>query len=112
MPKMPMPGRSRQVTTKVHATPNAAPRPQTEKPRSLGTTPEVDNARVLQLRMDRVLRQEQAEEMSGLAYSSMRELEDKGLFPVRVKLPGNRVGWRALEIQDWIAALPRAGAAA
>lgn len=107
MPKMPMPGRNRQAATKNHAATRAAPQPKTQAPRSRDATQEAAGAR-----MDRILRQEQAEAMSGLAYSSMRELEAQGLFPARVKLPGNRVGWRALEIQDWIAALPQVGSAA
>lgn len=109
MPQMPMPGRTRQATTKNRASTEAAPAPKIKAPRSRGTTPEADSAG---MQLDRILRQEQAEEMSGLAYSSIRDLESKGLFPARVQLPGNRVGWRASEIQNWIAALPRVGGAA
>lgn len=34
----------------------------------------------------------------------IRRLEKAGKFPCRLKLGGNRVGWRLIDIEDWLRA--------
>ncbi|MCH2240058.1 MAG: AlpA family phage regulatory protein [Blastomonas sp.] len=54
---------------------------------------------------DTILRKIDVEKAVGLSERQLRRLEAEGHFPKRVALcPGGRsVGWRASEVQAWIA---------
>jgi predicted DNA-binding transcriptional regulator AlpA len=51
---------------------------------------------------DRAVRQ-----LTNLSRTTIWRLERHGKFPRRLRLSGNRVGWRADEVLAWIQALPR-----
>ena len=46
----------------------------------------------------------QVKEMVLYSYAHIDRLEAQGLFPKRVRLGQNRVGWVRSEIEDWIRA--------
>lgn len=54
---------------------------------------------------DTILRKPDIERAVGLSERQIRRLEAEGHFPKRISLcPGGRsVGWRASEVQEWIA---------
>ena len=43
----------------------------------------------------------------GLSRTSIWRLEREGLFPKRIRLSANTVGWLEDEVQDWLASRPR-----
>jgi predicted DNA-binding transcriptional regulator AlpA len=45
--------------------------------------------------------------LTDLSRTTIWRLERQGKFPRRLRLSGNRVGWRAEEILEWIQSLPR-----
>jgi predicted DNA-binding transcriptional regulator AlpA len=51
---------------------------------------------------DRAVRQ-----LTNLSRTTIWRLERQGKFPRRLRLSGNRIGWRADEILEWIQLLPR-----
>lgn len=51
----------------------------------------------------RVLRRADVCRVTGLSYSSIFRLEREGGFPARFKLGACSVGWRADEVEAWIA---------
>ncbi len=51
---------------------------------------------------DRILRAKEVVQLTGLSRTTIWRLENKGEFPRRVSLGGNRVGWRLSEINSWI----------
>ena len=53
---------------------------------------------------DRVLRKSDVEQMTGLTERTLRNMEYAGKFPKRFTInPGGRVvGWRSVEVQNWI----------
>lgn len=53
-------------------------------------------------RNEALLRMSTVRTMTGLARSSIYELEKRGLFPHRVALSERSVAWRASEVQAWI----------
>lgn len=55
-----------------------------------------------------ILRLPEVTRLTGLSRSSIYRLESIGKFPARVKLSESASGWRAEEVQDFIANLPRA----
>lgn len=55
-----------------------------------------------------ILRLPEVMRLTGLSRSSIYRLESIGKFPARVKLSESASGWRAEEVQDFIANLPRA----
>jgi predicted DNA-binding transcriptional regulator AlpA len=57
------------------------------------------------MQAERVLRKEELEAITGLTERTIRTMEAEGTFPKRFILnPGGRaVGWRAGEVQEWIA---------
>lgn len=57
---------------------------------------------------ERIVRARELREITGLSRSTCYELEARGLFPQRVQLTGNRVGWRASELEQWARDRPRA----
>jgi predicted DNA-binding transcriptional regulator AlpA len=51
---------------------------------------------------DRAVRQ-----LTNLSRTTIWRLERQGKFPRRLRLSGNRIGWRAEEVLEWIESLPR-----
>jgi prophage regulatory protein len=51
---------------------------------------------------DRIARERERREISGLCRTTAYELEKRGLFPRRVELTGGRVGWRVSELDAWV----------
>jgi len=50
----------------------------------------------------RLLTQTQLKEVVPYSRSQIDRLEKNGLFPKRVRIGANRVGWLATEIEEWI----------
>lgn len=57
---------------------------------------------------ERIVRLPEVREMTGLAASSIWELEQKGKFPKRRKLTKRAVGWLESEVSAWITGLKEA----
>lgn len=51
---------------------------------------------------ERILKAREIHTMTGLSRTTIWRLENKGEFPRRVSLGGNRVGWRLSEIKNWM----------
>lgn len=51
---------------------------------------------------DRILRAQEVQTMTGLSRTTIWRLENKGQFPRRVSLGGNRVGWKSSDVAKWI----------
>lgn len=51
---------------------------------------------------DRILRAKEVQDMTGLSRTTVWRLERKGQFPARVILGANSIGWRFLEVNEWI----------
>lgn len=51
---------------------------------------------------ERILKAHEVHTMTGLSRTTIWRLENKGEFPARVSLGGNRVGWRLSEINHWM----------
>jgi prophage regulatory protein len=62
------------------------------------------------LATDRILRVAAVVECIGLSRPTIYRRIKKGIFPPAVSLGGKSVGWRASEINAWIAQCDRAGA--
>lgn len=60
----------------------------------------------------RVIKQQQLQAMVGLSRTTIWRMERKGIFPCRIRLGSNSVGWLEEEILTWIASRPRGMAAA
>ena len=54
--------------------------------------------------VDRIIRSEEVQELTGLGRTTLWRYENKGQFPRRVSLGGNTVGWKMSEVQNWIRA--------
>lgn len=52
---------------------------------------------------DRIIREAECRELTGLSRSRRYELEQLGQFPRRVKLTAHAVGWHYRDIAAWIA---------
>lgn len=52
--------------------------------------------------IERILKAHEVHTMTGLSRTTIWRLENKGEFPARVSLGGNRVGWRLSEINHWM----------
>lgn len=89
MPKMPQPGGGA----------------RTAKPAKADKQPEI---RFIEL--DRMLRPPAVVDVTGIPYSSIRDMMDDGRFPLPCDLGGRRIGWPASEIQEWIKTSPKVGA--
>ncbi|MCW8930998.1 MAG: AlpA family phage regulatory protein [Gammaproteobacteria bacterium] len=59
--------------------------------------PEVNNSLP-----DRILRSKEVQDMTGLSRTTIWRLERKGDFPARIVLGENSIGWRFLEINEWM----------
>ena len=51
---------------------------------------------------DRIVRDPECEEISGLSRTTRWRLEQKGLFPRRRRISPNGVGWLLSEINEWV----------
>ena len=52
---------------------------------------------------DRIVRERERREFTGIGRTTAWEAEKRGEFPRRVELVGGRVGWKLSELQEWIA---------
>lgn len=52
---------------------------------------------------DRILRKAEVLFFTGLSHTTLWRLEQEGQFPRRVLLSKGAVGWRASEVEAWIA---------
>lgn len=52
---------------------------------------------------DQILRKPDIERITGMTERHIRNLEARGEFPRRVKLGARAVGWRARQVEEWIA---------
>lgn len=52
---------------------------------------------------EKILRIEEVTKLVGLSRSTIWRMETKGTFPARVPLGARSVGWRNIEIEEWIA---------
>jgi prophage regulatory protein len=57
----------------------------------------------LQRQTDRIVRERERRQITGVSRTTAYDLERRGLFPARVRVAGNRVGWRLSELLAWIA---------
>ena len=55
--------------------------------------------------LTQILRRRQLEETLGLSRSSIYQMIADGLFPKPIKLGRRAVGWRAEEVEEWLAAM-------
>jgi prophage regulatory protein len=55
---------------------------------------------------DRIVRERERREITGISRTTAFVLERKGLFPQRVVVTGNRVGWRLSELEAWVQSRP------
>ena len=61
---------------------------------------------------DRLIREEECRQLTGLSRSTRWRLEVNGAFPRRRRISTNSVGWLESELREWIDARPRCGDAA
>jgi len=52
--------------------------------------------------VERIVRDRERREITGVSRTTAYELERRGLFPARVELVGCRVGWKLSELQEWV----------
>ena len=57
--------------------------------------------------MDKIIREREARELSGLSRTSRWRLEKVGDFPLRRRLGKQSVGWLASDIEAWLETRPR-----
>lgn len=57
---------------------------------------------------ERVLQGKEVFKRVGLSEATVWRLRRQGKFPKPIRLSGSRIGWPEKEIEDWIAARPRA----
>lgn len=60
------------------------------------------NVSVINDAPDKILNVSQVIEITGLSRSTIWRLENKGNFPRRVSLSTCRIGWRSLEVEQWL----------
>lgn len=53
--------------------------------------------------VDPVLRQSEVALVCGISRTTLNRLRDKGAFPRPIRLGANSIGWRASDIQAWLA---------
>lgn len=58
---------------------------------------------------DRIVRERERREITGVSRTTAYTLERRGMFPGRVELTGGRVGWRLSDLQQWIESRPLVG---
>jgi prophage regulatory protein len=52
--------------------------------------------------VDRIVREQECASLTALSRTRRYELEQRGLFPKRIKLSERATGWRLSEIRAWI----------
>ena len=57
---------------------------------------------------DRIVREQECKQLSGLARTTRYMMEKDGKFPTRRKLGGRSVGWLLSEISAWQTSQPKA----
>ena len=55
-----------------------------------------------QLTLDRIVKEAERKQLTTISRSQAWVQEQKGLFPKRVKLSQNSVGWRLSDLLEWI----------
>ncbi|KJY90369.1 MULTISPECIES: helix-turn-helix transcriptional regulator [Pseudoalteromonas] len=53
-------------------------------------------------KQDRILRLEEVTQMVGLSRTTLWRMERKGAFPSRIPLSSRSVGWRSIDIENWM----------
>ena len=53
--------------------------------------------------MERILRERECRQLTGLSRTTRWELERKGLFPKRIPVKGHTIGWAETELLAWVA---------
>jgi prophage regulatory protein len=51
---------------------------------------------------DRIVREKERREITGVCRTTAHVLEKRGEFPARVLLVGGRVGWRLSDLERWV----------
>ena len=64
----------------------------------LGPVAHVSN----EVHMDRLIRERECKEITGLCRTTRWRLERLGTFPRRRKISENAVGWLASELEEWL----------
>jgi prophage regulatory protein len=64
------------------------------------------------LKQLRIIRRREVLEVTGLSRATLYRLLAEGLFPRPVRLTANGVGWRELEIRQWLESRQPVGATA
>lgn len=54
-----------------------------------------------------IIRSKELQRLIGLSRTTIWRMERKGLFPSRIRLGPNTVGWIEDEIAEWLSARPR-----
>jgi len=57
---------------------------------------------------DRILRQKDVQDITGLSRSTIYRQVNAGTFPAPVKLTDRLIGWHGSTISEWLAARPEA----
>lgn len=53
--------------------------------------------------MDRIIRERECRQLTGLSRTTRWVLERRGLFPTRRRLTANSIGWLESELRTWMA---------
>ena len=62
--------------------------------------------------MDRIIREPECRQLTGLSRTTRWVLERRGLFPTRRRLTANSIGWLESELHAWMASRETRGARA
>jgi prophage regulatory protein len=55
---------------------------------------------------ERILRQSEVLQITGLGRTTLWRLERRGEFPARRRITGNIVGWLLSEVEEWMRSRP------
>jgi predicted DNA-binding transcriptional regulator AlpA len=59
-------------------------------------------SRSVEMYQDKIVREPERKEITGLSRVSWWRLERNGMVPKRIKLSSNTVGWRLSELMEWV----------
>ncbi|APP20784.1 TPA: AlpA family phage regulatory protein [Klebsiella pneumoniae] len=59
------------------------------------------NSQTLQGQSDRIIREVECRQLTGICRTTRYMMEKEGEFPARRKLGGRAVGWLLSEVSDW-----------
>ena len=59
------------------------------------------NSQTLQDQSDRIIREVECRQLTGICRTTRYMMEKEGEFPARRKLGGRAVGWLLSEVSDW-----------